>query len=162
MGSTGAPTQLAGSPAASVYKNNSTTESTSGVTLTVDFDSRTGLNHVRITTSSDATFYDVDCNFAVVLTAGTVGGTSVVGYVVAQFSIENRKGIPDKLLKRDWTALASEASRSVLNALRALRNKINIDGSTLEIKKEDDTTNAWTAALTTTGGVDPITTIDPT
>ena len=46
----------AGTPALSVYKN-STTESTSGITLAVDYDSRTGMHHVVIDTSSDGTFY---------------------------------------------------------------------------------------------------------
>jgi len=92
-GTTGAPTQLAGSPAISVYKANGTTESTTGVTLTVDFDSRAGLNHVRITTGSDGTFYADGQDFQVVITAGTVGGTSVVGEVVGHFSLRNRAGL---------------------------------------------------------------------
>lgn len=90
---TGAPTQLAGTPAISVYKSNSTTQSTTGITLTVDFDSVTGLNHVRITTGSDGTFYADANDFDVVITTGTVGGTSVVGYVVAHFSLENRSAL---------------------------------------------------------------------
>lgn len=86
----GVPTTLSGTPAISVYKSNSTTESTTGVSLTVDFDSRTGLNHVRITTASDGTFYAAGTEFDVVITTGTVGGVSVVGIVVASFSISNR------------------------------------------------------------------------
>ena len=91
VGSTGAPTTLSGTPAILVYKGNSTTESSStGITLTVDFDAHTGLNHVRITTGSDGTFYADGNDFQIVITAGTVGGTSVVGYVVAHFSLRNR------------------------------------------------------------------------
>jgi len=90
---TGAPTQLAGTPAISVYKDNSTTQSTSGVTLTVDFDTVTGLNNVRIDTSSDGTFYSAGSNFQIVITTGTVGGTSVVGYVVGSFSLANRSAL---------------------------------------------------------------------
>lgn len=93
VGTTGVPTQLAGTPVVSVYKDNGTTESTSGVTLTVDFDSRTGLNHVRIDTSADGTFYAAGSNFQVVITAGTVGGSSVVGYVVGQFSVNHRSAL---------------------------------------------------------------------
>lgn len=87
---TGAPTTLAGTPAISVYKSNSTAQSTTGVTLTADFDSVTGLNHVRITTGSDGTFYAGANDFQVIITTGTVGGTSVVGYLVASFSLTNR------------------------------------------------------------------------
>lgn len=86
----GTPTTLAGTPAISVYKDNSTTESTAGITLTVDFDSRTGLNHVHITTVTDGTFYANGSDFQLVITAGTVGGLSVVGLVVGEFSLANR------------------------------------------------------------------------
>jgi hypothetical protein len=85
--STGAATTLSGTPALSVYKDNSTTQSTSGVTLTADFDSVTGLNHVAVDTSADGTFYSAGSSFDVVITAGTVGGTSAVGYVVASFTL---------------------------------------------------------------------------
>jgi hypothetical protein len=84
-----APTTLSGTPAVSVYKANGTTQSTAGVTLTADFDSVTGLNHVRIDTSADA-FYATGNDYMAVITAGTVDGISVVGSVVATFSIENR------------------------------------------------------------------------
>ena len=87
---TGAPTQLAGSPVLSVYKTNSTTQTTTGVSLGVDHDSVTGLNLITVDTSADGTFYAAGCDFQVIITTGTVGGTSVVGYVVAEFSIENR------------------------------------------------------------------------
>jgi hypothetical protein len=76
----------------SIYKTNSATQSVSGVTLTADFDSITGLNHVRIDTSADGTFYAAGCDFQIVLTAGTVGGPTVAGTVIGEFSISNRTG----------------------------------------------------------------------
>ena len=82
----GTPITLAGTPAISVYKN-STTESTSGVTLTVDYDSRTGMHHVVIDTSSSGSFYATDNDFSVVITTGTVDSISVVGTVVGRFSL---------------------------------------------------------------------------
>jgi hypothetical protein len=91
VNTSGVPTTLAGTPAISIYKDNGTTEDTDGVTLTVDFDSRSGLNHVNITTSSDTTFYSLESEFQAVITTGTVSGSSVVGYVVAHFSIGNRR-----------------------------------------------------------------------
>ena len=42
------PTTLAGTPVISAYVGNNTTEITTGITLTVDFDARTGMNHVRV------------------------------------------------------------------------------------------------------------------
>jgi hypothetical protein len=99
----GSPVTLGGTPALSVYKN-STTESTAGVTLTVDYDSRTGMHHVAIDTSADGTFYAAGNDFDVIVTTGTVGGTSVVGRKVGSFSLENRcqKADVRKLLGTAW------------------------------------------------------------
>lgn len=88
-GSAGAPITLAGTPVLSVYKDAGTTESTAGVTLTVDFDSQTGFHIFTIDTSADA-FYATGSNYQIVITTGTVDGTSVVGVCVGSFSIENR------------------------------------------------------------------------
>ena len=86
--SSGAPYTLAGTPVLSVYKDNSTTQSTTGVSLTVDFDSVTGLNHFAVNTAADATFYSNGSFFDVVVTTGTVDGVSVVGQVVASFTVQ--------------------------------------------------------------------------
>ena len=51
--------------------------------------------------------------------------------------------------------------RTVRSALRYVRNKVGISGSTMTVSIEDDATSAWTAALTTSPGVDPVTTLDP-
>lgn len=91
--STGAAFTLGGTPALSVYKDNSTTESTTGVSLTASFDSRTGLNHFAIDTSADGTFYSAGSFFDVVITAGTVDGVSVVGAVVANFTIRKNSSL---------------------------------------------------------------------
>jgi hypothetical protein len=85
--STGASFTLAGTPAISVYKDNSTTESTTGVTLTADLDARTGLNHIRVTTASDGTFYSAGSFFEAVITTGTVDSVSVVGQPVCSFTL---------------------------------------------------------------------------
>ncbi len=52
-------------------------------------------------------------------------------------------------------------SRDLLSAIRYLRNKVAIVGSTMTVYAEDDATAAWTAAITTTAGTDPVTTVDP-
>lgn len=51
--------------------------------------------------------------------------------------------------------------RTVRSVLRYLRNKVAISGSTMTVSIEDDATASWTAALTTSPGVDPVTTLDP-
>lgn len=89
VGPTGAPTQLAGTPVISAYPTNNPTQLTAGITLTVDFDGVTGLNHVSVIAST-GNGYLVGTDYTLVITQGTVGGTSVVGYDVGAFSIQNR------------------------------------------------------------------------
>lgn len=92
----GVPTTLAGgasSPDAavvSVYKN-STTESVTGVTLSQDYDNRTGLNQVVIDTSQSSSFYAADNDFAAVITVGTLAGVSMVGYVIGSFRLTSQE-----------------------------------------------------------------------
>ncbi len=83
--SDGTPITLAGSPVISVYKDNSDTQTTTGPTLTVGFDSTTGLHHVRVAQTDS--FYAMGSTFAAVLTAGTVDGVSVVGTTLATWKI---------------------------------------------------------------------------
>lgn len=89
---TGAPTTLAGTPVISAYPGNSTTQLTAGITLSVDFDSVTGLNNVRVV-ATGGNGYVTATNYQLVITTGTVGGVSVVGYVVAEFSLEARSAV---------------------------------------------------------------------
>src|SRR5882762_9654829 len=80
---TGAPVTIAGSPVVSVYINGNTTEITTGVTLTQDYDSRTGMHDIAITTASGYSAGD----HCAVFTAGTANAVSLVGYVAYQFSL---------------------------------------------------------------------------
>lgn len=83
-----APITLAGTPAISIYKEGSTTQTTTGVTLTVDYDTVTGLHNVVVDASADTAFYTPNTGFQAVITTGTVDAISVVGTVVAHFTIE--------------------------------------------------------------------------
>lgn len=89
---TGAPTQLAGSPVVSVYENDDNTQITAGITLTVDEDGITGLNQLAIAATA-ANGYEAGKFYDAVITTGTVGGTSAVGYVVATFSIQAQSAL---------------------------------------------------------------------
>lgn len=64
----------------------------------------------------------------------------------------------DALLKRDWNSVTGEASRSVLNALRFIRNKFStsVTPGSVTIYKEDDTTVAYTKTVTTDATANPI------
>lgn len=70
----------------------------------------------------------------------------------------------DQLLNRNLatgTDSGSATVRTVRQALRFLRNKWSISGTTLTVTKEDDTTASWTSELTTSGAADPVTGSDP-
>lgn len=62
----------------------------------------------------------------------------------------------DELLKRDMGAVTGEASRSVLNAMRFIRNGFGISGTTLSVLKENDVDVAYTRDLTTNPSAEPI------
>jgi hypothetical protein len=67
--------------------------------------------------------------------------------------------IADKVLLRNLAG-GSDGGRTVQDALRFNRNKFTIAGGVLTVYEEDDTTIAWTAAITQTAG-DPVTGSDP-
>lgn len=79
--------------------------------------------------------------------------------VVISATVANQ--IADALLNRDMSAVSDTTARSPLNALRFLRNKYSVAGTTLTVTKEDDSTSAWTSTLTTDAAADPVTGSDP-
>lgn len=85
---TSVATVLTGTPAVTVYKDGGTSTSTAGVTLTASRGSVVGWNHVAIDTSADGSFFATAHYFDVVITAGTVGGASVVGFEVCSFRLD--------------------------------------------------------------------------
>lgn len=82
----GAPFALAGG-SIGIYKNNMLTGTTSGVTLTADWDSKTGANHVRVDLSTALSYYAAGAHYNAVIEAGTVNGLSVVGKIVGSFTL---------------------------------------------------------------------------
>lgn len=84
---TGIPTVLAGSPVVEIYEDNSDTQITDAETLSVDFNSVVGLNNLRVVATA-ANGFESGKTYSAVLSVGTVDGVSVVGEVVAQWSIE--------------------------------------------------------------------------
>ena len=81
------PTTLSGTPAAVLYEDGGTTEITGAVTITADLDTKTGLNLFSVDTSTAG--IEPGKQYSVVMSAGTVGGTSVVGQVVYEFTMES-------------------------------------------------------------------------
>lgn len=92
--------------------------------------------------------------------AFTFVGTGAVPVTVQVYPVE-LNNYADALLKRDMSAVTGEAARSPLNAFRYLRNKWSIAAGNLTVTKEDDTTVAWTATLTTSASAEAVTALDP-
>ncbi len=88
---TGIPTVLAGTPVVDIYEDNSLVQITAAETLTVSFDGIVGYNNLRVVATGGNGF-ETNKSYSAVLSAGTVGGVSVVGEQVAQFTIERSPG----------------------------------------------------------------------
>jgi hypothetical protein len=129
---TGAPTTLSGTPVVSAYLNNSTTEVTAGITLSVDFDSRTGLNNVRAVMSS-GNGYAAGDNVQFVITTGTVGGTSVVGEVVGQASIEARSALRPTTSGRTLDVTATGAAGIDWGNVENPTTAVNLSGTNIDV-----------------------------
>jgi hypothetical protein len=72
--------------------------------------------------------------------------------------------LADEMLARDLGSglnVGNPQERTVRSALRALRNKVNVGSSQMVVKREDDTTDAWTASVTTTAVSSNVSGIDP-
>lgn len=88
--SLGAATTPSSAGTVVIYKNNSTTETSVGVTAhTTGFDALAGINLVTIDSSTSANFYAPGNDFSVVLSGASIDGAFVNG-VLGAFSIENR------------------------------------------------------------------------
>lgn len=83
---------LATNGTVSVYKDGGTTQSTTGVTFTEDFDSLTGVHLVAVDTSADGTFYSAGSDFEVVLSGATIDGKSI-NATLFSFSLQNRSAL---------------------------------------------------------------------
>lgn len=129
--STGAPFTLGGTPALSVYKDNSTTQTTTGVTLTADFDSVTGLNHFAIDTSADGTFYSAGSFFDIVITTGTVNAVSAVGSVVGRFTIRKTSALKPTTSGRTLDVSSGGEAGIDLANVGSPTTTLNLSGTTI-------------------------------
>ena len=70
-------------------------------------------------------------------------------------------GIADAVLSRALSNVEGTATfRSLAGAIAKLVNKVDIAGSTLTVRKTDDTTAFGTQQVTTDSGADPIVAVD--
>jgi hypothetical protein len=71
--------------------------------------------------------------------------------------------IADRMLSRDLATGSDSAAggRSVQNALRLLRNRVDASSSVVTVYQENDSTSAWTGSVTTSGDPGKISEINP-
>ena len=149
-GATGIPTVLAGTPVISAYEDNSATQITAGITLGVDHDSVVGLNLITVVATGGNGF-EAGKQYGLVITTGTVGGVSVVGQIVKEFSLEaaaafTRLGAPTGAsVSADVAAVKSETALIVADT-----NELQTDdvpGLIATLDAVVDTVKADTAAI---------------
>jgi hypothetical protein len=131
----------------------------------------------NITAASGVTLAAVTHTGAVIPTVSTLTGLTASDVGAIKAKTDNLPASPaavsdiptatqnaDALLNRDMAAGTDSGSptvRTVRQALRFLRNKWSISGTTLTVTKEDDSTASWTSTVATTPGADPVTGNDP-
>jgi len=107
-----------------VYKDDGTTESTTGITDTEDFDGIIGIHNCKIDLS-DA-FYTMGHDYSVVLIGAVIDGETV-NAVLATFSIENRFSSSDLIQK----AAKVIANKAVQNKSTGVIEYYDDDGETV-------------------------------
>jgi hypothetical protein len=86
--------------------------------------------------------------------------TSPPAVEVTSLSAAINEAIADALLARNIEG-GSNTGRIVTEALQRLRSRVENDSGTLRVYENDDSTESWTATITTSGSQDPITQVDP-
>jgi len=128
---TGVPFLLAGTPVISAYPDNSTTEITAGITLSTNFDSRAGLNNIRVVATS-GNGYAAGSNYSLVITTGTVDGVSVVGEVVGEFSLEAQSPLRPTVAARTLDVTATGAAGIDWGNVENPTTALNISGTNID------------------------------
>lgn len=119
---TGVPTVLAGTPVLSVLESNNITAITAGVSVAVDRASVVGLNQATVVATA-ANGYEAGKSYAVYISTGTVGGVSVVGEVVAEFTVQSAAA---------FTRLGAPAGASVSADIAAAK----VDTAAIKVKTD--------------------------
>jgi len=136
-----------------IYKNNSTTERTSasGITDTEDFDTLTGVHHLRIdlADNADAGFYAAGNEYSVVLVGAVIDGQAVNATLI-RFSIERAGGVL-ALLKAGVTLgnVAHGGAAATITVKKVVVNNTDTNGVGVELHGTGEG-----ARLVSEGGVD--------
>lgn len=149
---TGVPTTLAGTPACSVLEENNATPITSGVSISVDRASVTGLNEATIVASS-GNGYESGKSYALYISTGTVGGTSVVGEVVGCFTIEKQSALRPTTAGRTLDVSAGGEAGVDWANVGSPTTSLNLSGTTIATTQKVDIETIKTQSVTAGAGV---------
>lgn len=128
VNASGVPTTLGDAPTFGFYVNANTTLFTSGVTVTADFNSTTGLNHLQMIVTTSATGITTGASCQLVIATGSVSGVSLKGYVIGEFSVLTRSPLKPVTAGRtlavaatggaaiDWASVGNPGSTVNLSA----------------------------------------------
>jgi hypothetical protein len=103
-------------------------------------------------------------------TVGTVGAGAITAPSFGAGAIDAAAVDPDAweeaadvMLTRDFSAVSEGGAtgRYALQALRALRNRVDRTSAALTVTKEDDSTTSWSAVITQDAALAPVTTVNP-
>lgn len=139
----GVPATLGGSPVVSIYENANATEFTTGVTLAVDYDGRTGFNRLLMDTSSG---YTAGKSYAAVITTGTINSQSVAGTVVCEFAIGGASSGEVEASNLVTVAGTSQTARDLgaqLDATVSSRLAPTVAGRTLDVSTGGEAGLDW-------------------
>ena len=135
---TGIPTVLAGSPVLSVLEENNATPITSGVSVSVDRASVVGLNEATIV-ATGGNGYEAGKSYSIYISTGTVGGVSVVGEVIGQFTVGQSAAAVDLANGTDGLGVIKADTANILTDTAEIGtagaglSNINLPNQTMDI-----------------------------
>lgn len=148
---TGLPTTLAGTPAIDIYEDDTATPIITGESLSVDHNSLAGLNVITITATA-ATGFESGKSYFAAIQAGTVDDVSVVGEVVAHFTLDKSSATKNIDSRGTATGAALNYEASADNTAGAIIDAVTIVGSiTANLFSDTDAENGTRHQLTHAG-----------
>jgi hypothetical protein len=144
--------------------NDVTTSDVTPAALTALTDAHTDWGFEEVSATDHPGLYRLDIADAVFASGAWSAVVSITGTGLDPADLEFvfLDHVAEAILLKDWTAItATVPARSALNALRFLRNKWSLAAGTLTVTKEDDSTSAWTAAISTDAAAVPVIGSDP-
>lgn len=157
VNASGVPTTLGNSPSLILYVNSSVSSVASGLTLTTDFDGRTGLNHVTFLATTSVTGITSGIECQICLAAGTVSGVNLNGYPICDFSLMNRSDLIPATAGNNKVAVNSSGSIAIdWGQVSNQSTSVNLSATTLNlVNTTTSVTNNVGAIVTTCNTVVP-------